>query len=94
MKVVFAARAEADLTDIAAHIAEDDPAAAAALIDRIIDRLEGQLSEHPHSGRPGRAANTRELVVHPSYIAAYRVEPDQVVILHIRHTARLWPNEL
>lgn len=94
MRVVFAARAEPDLMDIAVQIAREDPAAATALVDQIIDRLEGQLSDHPHSGRPGRVATTRELVVHPSYIAVYRVEADRVVILHIRHTARIWPKQL
>ncbi len=94
MKVVFAARAEADLTGITAHIAIDDPTAAGTFVDHIIDRLVGQLGDHPRSGRPGRIANTRELVVHPFYVAAYRVEADRVVILHIRHTARLWPSQL
>ena len=94
MRVVFSARADTDLTNIAAYVARDNPAVAIALTDQIIDRLQGQLADHPNSGRPGRVANTRELVVHPSYIAAYRVDPDQVVILHIRHTGLLWPESL
>ena len=94
MKVIITARAEADLAEIAARVAQDDPVAAIMLIDRIIDTLERQLSARTHSGRPGRAATTRELVVQPSYIAAYRVEADNVTILHIRHAARLWPKHL
>lgn len=83
MRVVFAARADAYLTRIAAHVAQDIPAAAIAHIDRNIDKLQRQLSV-----RPGRVANTRELVERAPYIAAYRVDPDRVVI---RHVGRLWP---
>ena len=46
------------------------------------------------AGRPGRVEGTRELVVHPSYLVAYRISGTEVQILTVRHAARLWPDRL
>ena len=44
-------------------------------------------------GRSGRVAETREFVVHASYILVYRVKGDRLDILAFRHTARFWPDQ-
>ena len=84
--------AKDDLMTIAEYIAADDPVAALDVIDRI-DSAVGRLADHPGSGRPGRIAKTRELVI-PSlpYIIAYRLRENRVQILRVLlHTARRWP---
>ncbi len=53
-----------------------------------------RLQELPDSGRVGRIAGTRELVV-PGlpYILPYRIGKDQIQILAILHGNLLWPAE-
>jgi toxin ParE1/3/4 len=52
-----------------------------------------RLTAHPHVGRPGRVAGTRELIVRP-YITAYRVGEEEIEILRVLHHARDWPKSL
>ena len=64
---------------------------AARIIDRIIAGVE-QLAAFPMSGRPGRVAGTRELVISSiPFIVAYTVHEDRVVILALYHGAQRWP---
>ncbi len=94
MPIQFSKRAEADLASIGDFIAKDSLAYAAKFTDEIVTILITQLESSPKSGRPGRVAGTRELIVHHNYIVAYRVHKDTVVIITIRHTARLWPKNM
>ncbi|MQW61593.1 type II toxin-antitoxin system mRNA interferase toxin, RelE/StbE family [Sinorhizobium meliloti] len=49
----------------------------------------------PESGRPGRVAGTRELVIpRTPYIAAYMLMADRIRILRVLHGAQNWPSEL
>jgi addiction module RelE/StbE family toxin len=51
-----------------------------------------QLEKFAYSGRPGRIAGTRELVIGKSpYIAVYTIDDDVVTIHHILHTSQQWP---
>jgi toxin ParE1/3/4 len=80
----------ADLTGIAEHIAQSNPAAALAMWDTIESRVE-RLVDYPRSGRPGRVPETRELVVAGTpYIVIYRIGRS-VELLRILHGARRWP---
>ena len=80
----------ADLTSIAEHIAQSNPAAALAMWDTIEEQVE-RLVDHPRSGRPGRVPETRELVVAGTpYIVIYRIGRT-VELLRIMHGARRWP---
>lgn len=75
----------------AAFIAQDDPAAAALVVERVLDAV-ATLSAQPGLGRPGRVPNTRELVVlHTRYIVPYRVRGDRVEVLRVFHTSRRLP---
>lgn len=94
MDVVFSQRAQSDLVVIGEYVGAQDQGAAVHLVYVIVDTLLMQLSSHPNSGRPGRVDGTRELVVHASYIAVYRVRNNVVEVLTVRHTARLWPTSL
>ena len=70
------------------HISEDNPEAARAVAQAILDRVEG-LETFPGMGRPGEKAGTRELVS-PPYVIVYRLKDDVAEILYIWHGAQDW----
>ena len=88
MLIRWLAEASADLDNIEAFIAADKPGAALHAVRGIIAAV-GRLSDYPASGRPGRVAGTRELVVPGKpYIVPYRVRDGTVEILRVFHTSR------
>ena len=91
MKLRWTNPALRDLEEIGDYIGRDNPEAAARLVTTILDKAEA-LVAHPHVGRPGRVAETRELVVADTpYIVPYRVRGEEVQILAVLHGARRWP---
>lgn len=91
MRVRWIRKALANLDAEAAYIAQDNPQAARAMVERIQEAVS-LLSDHPALGRPGRVPGTRELVVSDTpYILPYRVRGIVVEILRVLHTARKWP---
>jgi len=83
-----------DLEAIGDYVAKDKPGAASRLVGAIFDRTE-LLILHPESGRPGRIAGTRELVVTGTpYVVPYRVREGDVEVLAVFHGARRWPPAL
>lgn len=94
MKVFWTRRALQDVEEILSFIAADNPQSAADVADRILQVVQDVLAAQPMIGRPGRVAGTREYVVQPSYILAYRVIGDSIDILTFRHSARRWPDRL
>jgi toxin ParE1/3/4 len=86
--------AQADRDAIFDYIEQDSPSAAVTVDDRIRVQIES-LAQFPKSGRPGRLAGTRELVIQRTpYIAAYRIAGDTVRILRILHGAQRWPENI
>jgi toxin ParE1/3/4 len=80
------------LEEISERIAVDNLAAATRVIERIRTAVE-RLREFPGIGRPGRVADTRELVVAGTpYIVPYRVFSDVVQIITVLHSAQRWPD--
>lgn len=76
------------------YIAGDNPQAAIDCDERISACVQ-RLLQFPESGRPGRVAGTRELVItRTPYIAPYRVRGDVVRVLRVLHGALLWPDSL
>jgi toxin ParE1/3/4 len=74
------------------YVGSRDLRAAEGLDGRIEDRIEG-LVDFPRSGRIGRLAGTRELVLTDTpYIAVYEVSDRDILILRILHGARIWPD--
>ncbi len=54
-----------------------------------MDRGIEQLMAHPESGRAGKRAGTRELLIGDgSYLIVYRVGNGEVVIARVLHTSR------
>ena len=94
MKVVWTQAALADLANARSYIAEESPGAAARTVDRIEEALQA-LRRHPMIGRPGRVAETRELVVPGTpFIAVYYVTAKRIEVVALIHGARRWPDEL
>ncbi|MEO1191221.1 MAG: type II toxin-antitoxin system RelE/ParE family toxin [Pseudomonadota bacterium] len=92
-EVVWTRRADRNLAEIGAYIAQDDPKAAERTVMRIEERVAG-LAFYPLQGRMGRVAGTRELVIGgTSYVAVYRVR-ERVEIITIRHAAQRWPETI
>jgi toxin ParE1/3/4 len=98
MYLLWTPRARADLEQIIAFIAENNPDAAERLANYIYTAV-AQLCEQPGLGRPGRKDGTRELIVRKaawdsSYIIPYRVRRERVELLAVIHSARQWPADL
>jgi toxin ParE1/3/4 len=94
MRLEWSIFAQADRDVIFDYIEADRPQAAIAVDDRIRTQVEG-LAQFPESGRAGRVAGTRELVIQRTpYIVAYRVARDTVRILRVLHGAQQWPEDM
>ena len=94
MRLRWTKRAERDLDEIAKHIGQDSPAAAARVVLELIDQVEVNLPAHPAIGRPGRVLGTRELVIGVMpYVVPYRVRGVDMEMLRVLHTSRRWPFE-
>lgn len=90
MRVVFDARAVADLDHVFKFIAMDNPAAAVDVIDKIVASIE-RLTLFPEMARLGRVDGTRELVIpRLPYIAVYRIDRghDRIIVTAIFHAAQ------
>lgn len=84
-------RASADLTGIVEWIAAQDPNAAERVSETILAEIE-RLAAFPLLGRPGRVADTRELVIsHLPHIVVYRPLAGTIVVLRVLHGAMQWP---
>lgn len=94
MKLRYTPRARSDLVEIHDYIAQDNPQAAKRVI-QIIRKAAEALPQNPFVGRSGRIAGTREFAVGRfPFLLAYRTEADEVQILSVIHTARMWPEGL
>ena len=94
MKLEWSALAISDREAIFDYVAAERPRAAVMLDERLETRVEALL-DFPESGRPGRVAGTRELVITGTpYIAAYQLDGASIRILRVLHMSRLWPEDL
>ena len=90
MRLHWTPEAMADRDAIYDYIEVDNPAAALTL-DELFEEQAGRLTDHPHMGRKGRQAGTREWVAHHNYVLVYDVTGDLVRMLRVLHVARQWP---
>jgi plasmid stabilization system protein ParE len=96
MKLVWAPRAIARASEIAAYIALDRPGAAARWVDTVFAAV-ATLKAHPRRGRMVPEVNRAEVreLLHGAYRIVYRQDAQRVVVLTIRHARRQWdPTEL
>ncbi len=87
--------ANTDFLGIVEWIKTRNPLAAARVGRRILDAVEA-LADHPYLGKPGRVADTRELVVTRfPYLVVYEVQAGAgeptIIILRVLHGTMLWP---
>ncbi|AXQ27483.1 type II toxin-antitoxin system RelE/ParE family toxin [Solimonas sp. K1W22B-7] len=88
MKVRITAEATRDLEVIADYIAQDNPSRALSFVQELRDKclsLADTPLAFPLVPRYERFSVRRR--VHGSYLIFYRVEAEQVVILHVLHGA-------
>jgi len=91
MKIRWSPTAVSDPESIREYIAKDNPSAARKVANRIKESVN-RLINFPLSGRVGRVPGTRELVVPgTSYIAAYTIQGDEVLIASVLHGRQNWP---
>jgi addiction module RelE/StbE family toxin len=91
MKLRYTPRARLDLTEIHNHIAQENPQVAKRVVSMIRKESE-KLLLNPGMGRSGRVEGTRELVIgrYP-FIVAYAVAVNEIRLLAVVHTSRIWP---
>lgn len=94
MKLEWSPFAIEDRTAIFAFLETDNPRAAVR-VDEAIRTQTRRLLQFPESGRPGRIAGTRELVVSGlPYVMAYLTFVDTARMLRVLHGSQQWPEEL
>ena len=94
MKLTWSAFAMSDRDAIFTYAEADNPAAAVLIDERIVAAAR-RLLDFPASGRVGRIAGTRELVIHGTpYLAAYAITETTVRVLRVLHGAQEWPEDL
>ena len=92
MKVLYTATALAEADDILAHIAGDNPGAAAA-VGAAIKAAVAQIVLFPRIGTETGAPGIFLKIVRPyRYFIFYRIDVDTLVIRNVRHPARRRPS--
>lgn len=86
--VVWTKSALVDVQKIRRYIADFNLYAARDMAARIIAAGDS-LSNFPHRGRLVPNSDLREMTLVRPYIIRYRIERDRVIILRVRHSARL-----
>jgi toxin ParE1/3/4 len=90
MKLRWATAAADDLQAINNYLQMHHPTLAASTTRTVYNAIK-RLKSHPNRGRPGRRADTRELVLAPlPYLVIYRVESEHIEVLRILHAAQDW----
>ena len=93
MRVRWTEPAAAALGAIQDYVANENPRAAYEVTQRLRIAV-GRLQAHPKSGRTGTVRGTYELVIHDlPNIVAYRIKKEEVQILSVYHTSRIWPEK-
>jgi toxin ParE1/3/4 len=89
MKVVLTAEAFGDLERIGDYIAQDNPARARSFVQELLAKAR-ELGDLPHGFPlvPGYAHLGVRRCAYGSYLIFYRIEPDQVTVIHVLHGAR------
>jgi toxin ParE1/3/4 len=95
MKLVWSARANRDLVQIADYIATDNPDAAIRWVDRLRERAR-QAASMPRAGRLVPEAGTGDVreVFLQTYRVIYRIERKHVVVLTVVEGHRAITGEL
>lgn len=82
--------ARADMLSILTYIAEDNIEAARKFKEDLESRLNS-LTKFPQAYKHGRVDGTREMVLTSNYIVIYAEGLEQITILRILHSSRMYP---
>jgi plasmid stabilization system protein ParE len=85
--VVWTFAALADIEGIRRYIGNFNPYAAGDMASRIV-QVGDNLANFPYRGRAVPGTQLRETTLARPYIIRYRVDPERVLILRVRHSAR------
>jgi toxin ParE1/3/4 len=92
LPLVWLASAAKDITEIISYIAQENPAAARKLKNRLQDSVI-PLAEHPYLyPLSDRIPGVREIVVHPNYLVLYRVACERIEVVAVVHARQQYPN--
>ncbi|OYU32316.1 MAG: stab protein [Comamonadaceae bacterium PBBC2] len=80
------------LRELSAHVAKDNPKAAAKLRINIDDQVT-QLADPNFPRKLGRVKGTHELVAHPNYIVIVEENAKTVTVLLVVHARQQWPQQ-
>ncbi|RIK75413.1 MAG: type II toxin-antitoxin system RelE/ParE family toxin [Planctomycetota bacterium] len=89
-RLIWTAKALADLERLLQFIEKDAPVAARRFAQRVFDRVE-QLQQFPHLGGFVAEDDLRRYreILQGSYRLIYRVEGETIYIVAVHHAARL-----
>ncbi|MEE4302901.1 MAG: type II toxin-antitoxin system RelE/ParE family toxin [Wenzhouxiangella sp.] len=91
MKLKWTRRALEQLAEAQDYIAQQNPAAAGQVGERIAEATR-KLMTQPRMGQRGRVAGTREWVIgRTPYFLVYKLEDDELIILRVIHGKQHWP---
>lgn len=90
LELIWEPEAVDQLDGILDYIGVRNLAAAERLERAFYEKLE-MACKFPAIGRPGRVAGTCEIVIHPNYLAIYRVTETAIDILRILHSRQRYP---
>ncbi len=95
MRVRFTDEAKAKLRAIHTHIAQDSPARAKTMIERLT-KCAQRLVNLPFSGRqvPEYPLDILREVLERPYRIIYRIKPDEIEVVTIIHYRQLLPEDL
>jgi toxin ParE1/3/4 len=89
MKLRWLKKGVASLLAVEQYIADDNPAAARHIADKI-ETAVNRLAQFPQIGRVGVVEGTRELIVPGTpFLVVYRVTEKEVLILRVFHCKQL-----
>lgn len=92
MRVRYTKASITDLASIGAYLREHNPTAARTIAEAIEQRVAG-LADFPVKGPAIKRFGVRQLSVVPyPYRVYYRLRPEEILVLRIRHARRkpLW----
>lgn len=88
MKLAWSVLALRDFEEATDYIAQDNPAAAHWIAERIVAATR-KLAEYPYIGHPGEDENTREwLVQQTPYVVVYEIHGDTIYLSRVWHGRR------
>jgi toxin ParE1/3/4 len=89
LKLRWSNRALARLDNIGAYIARDNPVRAESFVKELRKKVD--ILKSQQLGTAWQVFGTKQYVLHPNYIAIYRVKKGEVQIITILHSARERP---